>query len=239
MVCTFIYLQPDGSDYHALAFGTNYGGGGLQLTGQHYSHHRQHTVSHFWFHFFEILIETEFEKVHSKALSLTASSNTGLANACFLIGFKTIWVTPIYVVKTLSCTAFNPKRHGVGVDSIHWLGDCLPVLTGSYYGHKISWICPSTSHLKLFFYYLDRIFKNTAKTNRRLWFHGIENKKNINFFQLFKKKSSNFISNLNDDCSQFSFEVYFICVTQNCRFQNFWSNFFCLDPGEFGDLTRP
>ena len=48
-ICTFIYLQPDGSDYHSLAFGTNYGGGGLQLTGQHYSHHRQHTVGHLFF----------------------------------------------------------------------------------------------------------------------------------------------------------------------------------------------
>ena len=104
-ICTFIYLQPDGSDYHALAFGTNYGGGGLQLTGQHYSHHRQHTVGHLFF--FAILIETEFEKVYSKASSYTASSNTGLADARFLIGSKTIRGTRIYVVKTLSCTFLN------------------------------------------------------------------------------------------------------------------------------------
>ena len=79
-LCAFIYLQPDGSDYHALAFGTNYGGGGLQLTGQHYSHHRQHTVGHLYFF--------EFEKAYSKASSYTASSNTGLADARFLIGSK-------------------------------------------------------------------------------------------------------------------------------------------------------
>ena len=30
------------------------------------------------------------------------------------------------------------KDAGVGVDSTHWSGDCLPFLTGSYYGHKIS-----------------------------------------------------------------------------------------------------
>ena len=36
----------------------------------------------------------------------------------------------------------NPKRCGVGVDSIHWSGDRLPFLTGSYYGHKISWLYP-------------------------------------------------------------------------------------------------
>ena len=30
------------------------------------------------------------------------------------------------------------KDAGGGVDSIHWSGDRLPFLTGSYYGHKIS-----------------------------------------------------------------------------------------------------
>ena len=34
---------------------------------------------------------------------------------------------------------FNPKRcGGRGADSIHWSGERLPFLTGSYYGHKIS-----------------------------------------------------------------------------------------------------
>ena len=31
---------------------------------------------------------------------------------------------------------------GKGVDLIHWSGDCLPFLTGSYYDHKISWLHP-------------------------------------------------------------------------------------------------
>ena len=41
---------------------------------------------------------------YSKALRCTVSSNTGLAYAWFLIGFKIIWDTRIYAVKTLSCT---------------------------------------------------------------------------------------------------------------------------------------
>ena len=46
------------------------------------------------------------------------------------------------------------------------------------------------------------------------------------FFQLFYNKVPYFISNLNDDCSQLSFEVYNICVAQKLRILEFLINFF-------------
>ena len=42
----------------------------------------------------------------SEALSYTASSYTGLADARFLIGFKKIWDVWIHLVKTISCSVF-------------------------------------------------------------------------------------------------------------------------------------
>ena len=48
-----------------------------------------------------------FTLEHRKASNYTASSNKGLADACFLVGSKTIWDTRIYVVKTLSCMFFR------------------------------------------------------------------------------------------------------------------------------------
>ena len=47
-----------------------------------------------------------WETLHSKASSYTASNNTGLADAHYLVGSKVIWDTQIYVMKTISCTVF-------------------------------------------------------------------------------------------------------------------------------------
>ena len=41
------------------------------------------------------------------------------------------------------------------------------------------------------------------------------------FFNFFITKSSNFISNLNEDCSQLSFEVYNVCVAQKLQISEF------------------
>ena len=57
-------------------------------------------------------------------------------------------------------------------------------------------------------------FRNFAKTDKKLGFSGIENHKINFFFNFFITKSSNFISNMNDDFYEDSFEVYNISVRQ-------------------------
>ena len=56
------------------------------------------------------------------------------------------------------------------------------------------------------------------------------------FFNFFITKSPNFISNVNDDCSQLSFEVYNVCVAQKLRISEFLIEFF--SPGPW-PLRRP
>ena len=88
----------------------------------------------------------------------------------------------------------------------------------------------SISHSKLegsksFFHYFDRFFRNLDKTDRKLGFFGLEYHKIIFLFPIFITKSSNFISNLNMDCSQLSFEVYNVCVAQKLRISEFLIEF--------------
>jgi hypothetical protein len=45
------------------------------------------------------------------------------------------------------------------------------------------------------------------------------------FFNFFIAKSTNFISNLNDDCSQLSFEVHYVFVAQKLRISEFLIGF--------------
>ena len=73
----------------------------------------------------------------------------------------------------------------------------------------------SITHRKLegsksFFHYFDRFFRNLDKTDRKLGFFGLEYHKIIFLFPIFITKSSNFISNINDDFDEASFEVYYI-----------------------------
>ena len=56
------------------------------------------------------------------------------------------------------------------------------------------------------------------------------------FFNFFITKSPKFISNINDNFSQLSFEVYNICVAQKLRISEFLINF--LSPGTW-PLRRP
>ena len=46
---------------------------------------------------------------------------------------------------------------------------------------------PKYKVVKSFFYYLDRFSRNSAETEPRLWFFGVENRK-IDFFQFFHNK---------------------------------------------------
>ena len=53
-----------------------------------------------------------------------------------------------------------------------------------------------------FFHYLDRFFRNLAETDEKLQFFCSENREINFFFNFFSAKVSDFVSNLNDDCSQ-------------------------------------
>ena len=68
--------------------------------------------------------------------------------------------------------------------------------------------------VRFLFYYLDRFFRNLAESNRKLWFFEVENHKNDFFFNFFIPMSYNFISNLNEDFHEASFEVYYVSVSQ-------------------------
>ena len=59
---------------------------------------------------------------------------------------------------------------------------------------------------------------------------------NIFFFNFFITKLSYFVSNLNEDCFQLSFEVHNVCVAQKLRISEFLINF--LSPGTW-PLRRP
>ena len=95
----------------------------------------------------------------------------------------------------------------------HWSGDCLPFLTRlCYYGHKIlnfSHKQPNKKvvHNVIFFYNVDRFFRNLAKNDKKLRFFWIENHKIDFFSNFFTTKSSKFISTLNGDFYEASFEV--------------------------------
>ena len=68
--------------------------------------------------------------------------------------------------------------------------------------------------LKSFFDYPDRFFKNLAKTDEKLQFFWNKNREIHFFFNFFITKVSYFVSNLNDDFHEASFEVYYISVSQ-------------------------
>jgi hypothetical protein len=50
------------------------------------------------------------------------------------------------------------------------------------------------------------------------------------FFNFFSTKVSDFVSNLNDDCSQLSFEVYNVFVAKKLRISEFLIDFFSSGP---------
>ena len=86
---------------------------------------------------------------------------------------------------------------------------------------------PNQKVVKSFFHYLDSFFRNSAKINKDC------KSQHQSFFQLLLKKSFNFISNLNENCSQLSFEVYNLCVAQKLHTSEFLINFFLPGPWPF------
>ena len=126
-----------------------------------------------------------------------------------------------------------------GADSIHCLGDRLPFLTWSYYGHKISWVYPKTSQVQgswVIFLLSWQVFQKFSRDRAEIMIFLDRKSQNPFFFNFFITKSSNFISNLNEDCSQLSFEVYNVCVAQKLRISEFLIDFF--SPGPW-PLWRP
>ena len=93
---------------------------------------------------------------------------------------------------------------------------------------------PKYKVVKSFFYYLDRFSRNAAETEIMIFWD--RKSQNRFFFNFFITKSSNFISNLNDYCSQLSFEVYNVCVAQKLQVSEFLIKFFL--PGPW-PLRRP
>ena len=77
----------------------------------------------------------------------------------------------------------NPKIPGGGADSIHWSGDRC------HFSQDHTMITKILDFIQLegsqvYFYYLDRFFRNLAETTKNLGFFGIENHK-IGFFSNF------------------------------------------------------
>ena len=124
----------------------------------------------------------------------------------------------------------NPKRcGGGGFDSARRSGDRLPFLTGSYYGHKISWLYQKTSQVQgsqVIFLLSWQVFQKFSQDRAEIMIFWDRKSQNRFFFNFFTIKSPNFISNLNDDCSQLSFDVYNICVAQKLRILEFLIEFF-------------
>ena len=55
----------------------------------------------------------------------------------------------------------------------------------------------------------------------------------INLFQFFNTNVSDFVSNIYDDCSQLSFEVYNVCVAQKLQILEFLIKLFLPGPWPF------
>ena len=77
----------------------------------------------------------------------------------------------------------------------------------------------------IFFTILASLPEIQPRPSRDHEFLGSKITKSI-FFNFLITKSSNFISNLNENCSQLSFEVYNVCVAQNLRISEFLIEFF-------------
>ena len=94
---------------------------------------------------------------------------------------------------------------------------------------------PNTSQSSHFFTILTGVPEIQPRPSRDHDFLGSKITKSI-FFNLITVKSPNFISNLNDDCSQLSFEVYNVFVPQKLPISRFLIDFFLSEPWP---LRRP
>ena len=84
---------------------------------------------------------------------------------------------------------------------------------------------PSKRQSGHFFTILTGFPEIQPRTSRDYDFLGSKIAKSI-FFNFFFTKSPNFISNLNDDCSQLSFEVHYVFVASKLKILAFQDRFF-------------
>ena len=94
---------------------------------------------------------------------------------------------------------------------------------------------PSKRQLSHFFTIFSGFPEIQPRPSRDQDFLGSKITKSI-FFNFFIAKFSNFISNLNDYCSQLSFEVYNVFVAKKLRISEFFIEFFSSGPWP---LPRP
>ena len=110
------------------------------------------------------------------------------------------------------------------MDSARSSGDRLPFLTGSCYGHKNSWLYPKTSQLevtKVIFWLSGQVFQKFSRDRWKITIFLERKSRNRLFFNFFITKVSYFVSNLNDDFHEASFEVYYISVSQKLTILGF------------------
>ena len=121
------------------------------------------------------------------------------------------------VVYGLKDHSFKPQDWCWDEEKTRSSGDRLPFLTGSHYGHKISWLYQKTSQVQgsqVIFLLSWQVFQKFSRDRAEIMIFWDRKSQNQFFSIFFTTKSPNFISNLNDDCSQLSFEVYNICVAK-------------------------
>ena len=75
--------------------------------------------------------------------------------------------------------------------------------------------------VKSFFYYLYRFFRNLAETDEKLQFFFDRKSQNRFYFNFFVTKVSCFVSNLNYNFPEASFEVYYVSVGQKLAILGF------------------
>ena len=105
-----------------------------------------------------------------------------------------------------------------------WVFDRLPFLTGSCYGHKSSWLYPQTSQIegtKVIFWLSGQVFQKFSRDRWKIRIFLERKSRNRLFFNFFITKVSYFVSNLNDDFHEASFEVYYISVSQKLTILGF------------------
>ena len=80
--------------------------------------------------------------------------------------------------------------------------------------------------LKSFFDYPDRFSGTLAETDEKLQFFSSENHEIDFFFNFFITKVSYFVSNMNYNFHEASFEVYYVSVSQKLVILEFSPHFF-------------